>query len=176
MNAKKNRKVLCIGIAAAVFVILCLVGDIGIRIYLHVCAAQNEAKREEMLYHGPWAEQSVWLSDDENAYLLSQKESDEPFAEVTAYFCMDDAWHCFQVDMTYGNTLLFSDMETNKNQFECDFSMKDDVITLSNLEAADDVVVIMPAESSFVFTKAENFDEAISQLPFNYVQSVAENE
>lgn len=158
----KNKKGLYIGIGIVAFAILCV---IGIRIYLHANASKNEALREYALSNGPWAEQAVWTTGEQKAYLLSQNKSGEQFATVTAYFCLDDVWYSFQVNMTYGNTLTFSDTETLTEQFSCDFSMKDAELILSNLKTEEDGSV-MPTEKSYVFSKAENYDEVISQLPF----------
>ena len=162
MNTKKNKKSLYIGIAVLSLIILCFV---GVRIYLHENASRNEALREYALSHGPWAEQSAWVSDDGQAYLLSQNQSGGHFADVTAYFYFDEAWHHFQVDMTYGNILSFSDIEARTDQFTADFSMKDATLTLSNLKSAEGGGT-MPAEKNYVFSKAANYDETISQLPF----------
>lgn len=161
MNTKKNA--FYIGIAVVIFAILCLA---GIRIYLSISASQNEALREYALSNGPWAEQSAWITDDQQAYLLSRNKSGEQFAAVTAYFCLDGAWHSFRVNMTYGNTLTFSDTETPTEQFNCDFTIKDATLTLSNLKLTEDGSV-MPTKDSYVFAKAEDYDEVISQLPFN---------
>ena len=163
MNTKKNKKGLYIGIALTAFVILCV---IGIRIYLHANASKIEALREYALSNGPWAEQSVWTTGEQKAYLLSQNKSGEQLATVTAYFCLNEAWYSFRVNMTYGNTLIFSDTETLIEQFSCDFSMKDTELILFNLKAAKDGSV-MPTERSYVFSKAENYDEVIPQLPFD---------
>ena len=143
-------------------VILCFV---GIRIYLHANASQNEAFREYALSNGPWTERSVRLSDDGQAYLLSQNENGEQISDVTAYFYLDEAWHSFRVAMTYGSTLNFSDIETPTDQFISDFSMKNTTLTLSNLKPAEDGNT-MPTEKNYVFSKAENYGEAILQLPF----------
>ena len=161
MNTKKNA--FYIGIAVVIFAILCLA---GIRIYLSISASQNEALREYALSNGPWAEQSAWITDDQQAYLLSRNKSGEQFAAVTAYFCLDGAWHSFRVNMTYGNTLTFSDTETPTEQFNCDFTIKDATLTRSNLKLTEDGSV-MPTKDSYVFAKAEDYDEVISQLPFN---------
>ena len=63
MNTKKNA--FYTGIAVVIFAILCLA---GIRIYLSISASQNEALREYALSNGPWAEQSAWITDDQQAY------------------------------------------------------------------------------------------------------------
>lgn len=67
--------------------------------------------------------------------------------------------------MTYGSTLNFSDIETPTDQFTSDFSMKNTTLTLSNLKPAEDGNT-MPTEKNYVFSKAENYGEAILQLPF----------
>ena len=79
---------------------------------------------ENMRFQWSWTERSVWLSDDGQAYLLSQNENGEQISDVTAYFYLDEAWHSFRVAMTYGSTLNFSDIETPTDQFISDFSMK----------------------------------------------------
>lgn len=160
MNTKKRA--FCIGIAAVTFAILCLA---GIRIYLSVSASQNEAAREYALSNGPWAEQSAWITDDQQACLLSQEKSGEQFAAVTAYFCLDGAWHSFRVNLTYGNTLIFSDTETNAEQFNCGFIMKDTTLTLSGLKLTEEGSIMLEG-GSCVFVRAEDYDEVISQLPF----------
>ena len=44
-------------------------------------------------------------------------------------------------------------------------SMKNTTLTLSNLKPAEDGNT-MPTEKNYVFSKAENYGEAILQLPF----------
>ena len=94
-----------------------------------------------------------------------KNENGEQISDVTAYFYLDEAWHSFRVAMTYGSTLNFSDIETPTDQFISDFSMKNTTLTLSNLKPAEDGNT-MPTEKNYVFSKAENYGEAILQLPF----------
>ncbi len=160
MQAKKKKVI--IAITAILVLIAALV---GFRMYLHVNSNQKELLREYALSDGPWAEQSIWESADGQAYLLSKKTSDDKIADVTAYFYFDEAWYPFQMNMTYGNTLLFAD-ETDAEKFTGDFDIEDCVFTVKNLKATNENGNIPQCET-YVFSEVVNYDELISQLPFD---------
>ena len=137
----------------------------GFRIYLHINSIQRTSIREYALSAGPWAEQSIWESADGQAYLLSPKTSDAEYADVTAYFCFDGVWHPFQMNMTYGNTLVLEN-ETGDVQFEGDFSIENGIFTVKDLQVTGEDSDL-PKCDTYVFSEVENYDGQMSHLPFD---------
>ena len=46
---------------------------------------------------GPWGMTATWVSEDSTSYLVCNKENDEPFADVTAYFQGIDGWQTYEL-------------------------------------------------------------------------------
>lgn len=137
----------------------------GFLIFLHVNARQKEDLRESALSSGPWARQSVWDTADGQAYLLSQKADNKKISAVTAYFYINKTWYQFQVNMTYGNTLIFTD-ESGTERFTGKFDIEDCVFTVKNLKATDENGN-MPPNIIYTFSEVKNYNEEISEFPFN---------
>lgn len=114
---------------------------------------------------GALGEQSIWESADGQAYLLSPKTSDAEYADDTAYFCVDEVWHPFQMNMTYGNTLALEN-ETGDVQFEGDFSIENGIFTVKDLQVTGEDSDL-PKCDTYVFSEVENYDGQMSHFPFD---------
>lgn len=138
MRAQKKKVIIAITAMLAI-----IAGFVGFLIYLHVNASQKEELRESALSNGPWARQSVWDTADGQAYLLSQKADNEKISVVTAYFYINKTWCQFQVNMTYGNTLIFTD-ESGTGRFTGEFDIEDCVFTVKDLKATMEMAAYPP--------------------------------
>ncbi len=124
-------------------------------------AEKRSALSAKMDAHGPWAEQGVWMSDDGSAYMLP---SDDPYVPA-AYFLIDGEWYAFEVARSPSYSLWFEDPETGERAFESDFDLDETTVTLRRIEQSNHSC-ICPEKRTYVFTKAENYEQALANLPF----------
>ncbi len=161
MIVVRVKKKSFIFIASILAIVVALV---GFRVYLHANSIQRENLKESALANGPWARQSIWNTSDGLAYLLSQKTESEKIKAVTAYFYINENWHKFKVNMTYGNTLLFTG-QSDIEQFTGEFDIENGVfiVKVNKVTSENDNI---PPNVTYEFSESENYDAEISNLPF----------
>lgn len=160
----KAKKIIIIAIIA---ILALFAGFRVFGLYLSKTSEERRAFYDYVSSQGPWAEQSIWESSDKQAYLLAEKSDDDSFATVTAYFYFEEAWHPFLMDLTYGNELVFADKtnDTMDSVFTSDVDFKDDIFTVKDLKPANEDGGMLPCDT-YVFSRAADYEELISQLPF----------
>lgn len=93
---KKKTKI-TIGVIAAVILIAVLIAA-GFMTWLVITRTNSHKFGEYLLTEGPWAMNATWVSEDSSSYLVCEKETDEQFATVTAYFQSKDGWQAYELN------------------------------------------------------------------------------
>lgn len=75
-------------------------------------------------------------------------------------------WCQYQVNMTYGNTLIFAD-ESDIEQFTGEFDIKNGTFMVKDIKNTGENNNI-PPDANYTFSEATNYDEEAAKLPFDF--------
>ena len=91
---KKKSKIV-VGVILAI--ILVAVGSMA---WLGITWTNNHKFGEYVSKEGPWGMDATWVSENGDSYLVCNKENDNTFATVTAYFQSNDGWDAYSLGST----------------------------------------------------------------------------
>ena len=77
--------------------------------------------------YGPVADQAAWVSEEEDVWLICEKEADDPIAELTVYWITAEGeWLSFEPDfLPRTNVMRFTSADGENDIFDCRYKMKE---------------------------------------------------
>ena len=119
-----HRKTLLIVVSVVLTTVILLA--VGFPLYLVAKREAYYAWQDNMMAHGPWAEQATWVSEDETIYFVCRMAENETIATATAYIQKDREWIACTPIWPYGVRTLTFESEEGKTLFTADFALDAD--------------------------------------------------
>ncbi len=163
---KKIGKIMLI--TAVTVLIILLAFDIALRSLAYGRQCYDDwASRASQI--GPWTGKSIWISDDNDIYLISERISNRQYnSALYPYVYYNSAWH--EVDsfsiITGLRKAELTDGVINEIRIKGDLNIEEHIITLSKCENLGKTDFLNGRNK--IIIREYDYDEKIDSLPFQH--------